>query len=96
MMVLVSYDVSTQDKAGARRLRRIAKACLNLGQRVQFSVFEIELEPARWVQLKAELTSIIEPTTDSLRFYYLGKNWQNKVEHVGAKAVLDLHAPLIL
>jgi CRISPR-associated protein Cas2 len=95
MMVLVSYDVSTQDKAGARRLRQIAKACLNLGQRVQFSVFEIELEPARWVQLKAELTSIIEPTTDSLRFYYLGKNWQNKVEHVGAKAVLDLNAPLI-
>lgn len=96
MMVLVSYDVSTQDKAGARRLRQIAKACLNLGQRVQFSVFEIELEPARWVQLKAELMSIIEPTTDSLRFYYLGKNWQNKVEHLGAKAVLDLNAPLIL
>lgn len=96
MMVLVSYDVSTQDKAGARRLRQIAKACLNLGQRVQFSVFEIELEPARWAQLKAELLSIIEPTTDSLRFYYLGKNWQNKVEHVGAKAVLDLNAPLIL
>lgn len=96
MMVLVSYDVSTQDKTGDRRLRRIAKACLNLGQRVQFSVFEIELEPARWVQLKAELMSIIEPTTDSLRFYYLGKNWQSKVEHVGAKAVLDLNAPLIL
>ena len=96
MMVLVSYDVSTQDKAGARRLRQIAKTCLNLGQRVQFSVFEIELEPARWVQLKAELMSIIEPTIDSLRFYYLGKNWQNKVEHVGAKAVLDLNAPLIL
>jgi CRISPR-associated protein Cas2 len=96
MMVLVSYDVSTQDKAGARRLRHIAKACLNLGQRVQFSVFEIELEPARWVQLKGELMSIIEPTTDSLRFYYLGKSWQTKVEHVGAKAVLDLNAPLIL
>ena len=96
MMVLVSYDVNTQDKAGTRRLRQIAKACLNLGQRVQFSVFEIELDPARWVQLKAELMSIIEPTTDSLRFYYLGKNWQNKVEHVGAKAVLDLNAPLIL
>ena len=96
MMVLVSYDVSTQDKAGAKRLRQIAKACLNLGQRVQFSVFEIELEPAQWVQLKGNLMSIIEPTSDSLRFYYLGKNWQNKVEHVGAKAVLDLNAPLIL
>lgn len=96
MMVLVSYDVSTQDKVGAGRLRKVAKACLNLGQRVQFSVFEIELDPAQWVQLKAQLMSIIDPATDSLRFYYLGKNWQNKVEHVGAKAVLDLHAPLIL
>ncbi len=96
MMVLVSYDVSTQDKAGARRLRQISKACLDLGQRVQFSVFEIELDPARWVQLKAELMSIIDPKTDSLRFYDLGKNWQSKVEHVGAKAVLDLNAPLIL
>jgi CRISPR-associated protein Cas2 len=96
MMILVSYDVSTQDKAGARRLRQIAKACLNLGQRVQLSVFEIEVEPAQWVKLKAELMSIIDPTADSLRFYHLGKNWQSKVEHVGAKAVLDLNAPLIL
>jgi len=95
MMILVSYDVSTQDKAGEKRLRKVAKACLNLGQRVQFSVFEIELEPARWVQLKAEFLSIIDPATDSLRFYHLGKNWQSKVEHVGAKPVLDLHAPLI-
>ena len=96
MMVLVSYDVSTLDKAGARRLRHLAKACQNLGQRVQFSVFEIELDPARWVQLKSELLSIIDPSTDSLRFYYLGKSWWNRVEHVGAKAVLDLNAPLIL
>lgn len=96
MMVLVSYDVSTQDRASARRLRRIAKACLNLGQRVQFSVFEIEVEPAQWIQLKAELISIIHPATDSLRIYYLGKNWRQKIEHIGAKAVLDLDAPLIL
>ena len=72
MMVLVSYDVSSQDKAGARRLRHIAKACLDFGQRVQFSVFEIEVDAAQWVALKARLTQIIDPTQDSLRFYYLG------------------------
>lgn len=96
MMVLVSYDVSTQDKAGARRLRHISKACLDFGQRVQFSVFEIEVDSAQWVALKNRLTQIIDPGTDSLRFYYLGKQWHSKVEHVGAKAVLDLNAPLIL
>jgi CRISPR-associated protein Cas2 len=96
MMVLVSYDVSTLDRAGERRLRRIAKACLDRGQRVQFSVFEVELEPALWVELRAKLISMIDPATDSLRFYYLGKQWQSKVEHVGAKPVLDLNGPLIL
>lgn len=96
MMVLVSYDVSSQDKAGARRLRHIAKACLDFGQRVQFSVFEIEVDAAQWVALKNRLTQIIDPATDSLRFYYLGKQWHSKVEHVGAKPVLDLNAPLIL
>ena len=95
MMVLVSYDVSSQDKAGARRLRHIAKTCLDFGQRVQFSVFEIEVDAAQWVALKARLTQIIDPATDSLRFYYMGKNWQSKVEHMGAKAVLDLNGPLI-
>ncbi len=96
MMVLVSYDMNnTQDKAGARRLRHIAKTCLNFGQRVQFSVFEIEVDAAQWVALKAQLVNIIDPGQDSLRFYYLGKNWKTKVEHVGAKAVLDLNAPLI-
>lgn len=96
MMVLVSYDVSTQDKAGERRLRRISRACLDCGQRVQFSVFEIEVDAAQWVALKARLVQLIDPATDSLRFYFLGKQWQNKVEHVGAKPVLDLNAPLIL
>lgn len=95
MMVLVSYDVSSQDKAGARRLRHIAKACLDFGQRVQFSVFEIELDAAQWVALKARLVQTIDPTTDSLRFYYLGKHWHDKVEHVGAKPALDLNAPLV-
>ncbi|WP_027996901.1 CRISPR-associated endonuclease Cas2 [Simplicispira psychrophila] len=96
MMVLVSYDISTQDGSSARRLRRIAKACLNFGQRVQFSVFEIEVDAAQWVMLKTQLVQIIDPTMDSLRFYYLGRQWQSKVEHVGAKPVLDLNAPLIL
>ncbi|MDR2212571.1 MAG: CRISPR-associated endonuclease Cas2, partial [Pseudomonadales bacterium] len=88
MMVLVSYDIQTRDSAGARRLRHVAKACQDYGQRVQFSVFEIEVDPAQWVTLKARLGEIIDPATDSLRFYYLGKQWRNKVEHVGTKAAL--------
>lgn len=95
-MVLVSYDVSTLDKAGARRLRHIAKVCQNFGQRVQFSIFEIEIDSTRWVGVQDQLRSLIDPATDSLRFYYLGKNWQHKVEHIGAKPVLDLNAPLVL
>lgn len=95
MMVLVSYDVSTQDRAGERRLRQISKACLDFGQRVQFSVFEIEVDAAQWVALKARLTGIIEPQQDSLRFYYLGRQWKSKVEHIGAKPVLDLNGTLV-
>ena len=71
MMVLVSYDVRTQDPDGARRLRRIAKACRDFGQRAQYSVFEIEVDAAQWVALKARLMQIIDPAQDSLRFYYL-------------------------
>ena len=96
MMVLVSYDVSTTSASGQKRLRRIAKACRDYGQRVQYSVFEIEVDFAQWTFLKNKLCDLIEPEQDSLRFYYLGKNWQTKVEHVGAKAVLDLNGPLIL
>ena len=95
MMVLVSYDVSTKDSSGARRLRQLAKACRNYGQRVQFSVFEIEVDPAQWTALQARLLQIIEPSSDSLRFYFLGSQWQSKVEHHGAKASLDLHGPLV-
>jgi CRISPR-associated protein Cas2 len=96
MMVLVSYDVRTVEKDGERRLRRLSKACQDLGQRVQFSVFEIEVDPAQWVALRARLVEIIEPSTDSLRFYFLGKEWKSRVEHVGAKAIRDLNGPLIL
>ncbi len=95
MMVLVSYDVSTREPAGARRLRRVAKACRDYGQRVQFSVFEIEVDAAQWTVFKHRLTELIDPTQDSLRFYYLGKNWKTKVEHIGAKAALDLNGPLV-
>ena len=96
MMVLVSYDVSTMEAGGARRLRRLAKACRDYGQRVQYSVFEIEVDSAQWTVLKQRLCGLIDPEQDSLRFYYMGKNWQSKVEHIGAKAVLDLNGPLIL
>lgn len=96
MMVLVSYDVSTMAPDGAKRLRHIAKACLDYGQRVQFSVFELEVDTAHWVPLKKKLCELINPKTDSLRFYYLGINWKNRIEHIGAKPVLDLNGPLIL
>lgn len=97
MMVLVSYDIGrTDEKAGARRLRCIAKACRDFGQRVQFSVFEIEVDNAQWVVLKTRLANIIDAEHDSLRFYYLGRNWEDRVEHIGAKPTLDLNAPLIL
>jgi len=95
MMVLVSYDVRTESPAGRRRLRRIAKACLDYGQRVQYSVFECEVEPALWVALKARLIGEMNPEEDSLRFYYLGANWKRRVEHMGAKAPLELDGPLI-
>lgn len=96
MMVLVTYDVNTTDAGGARRLRRVAKACRDFGQRVQYSVFEIEVEPAQWTLLRARLESLIQVETDSLRFYFLGAEWRRRVEHVGAKPATDLGAPLIV
>lgn len=90
MLVLVSYDVSTIDRAGKTRLRRAAKTCLNYGQRVQNSVFECDVDPAQWTGLKAELEAIIDPEQDSLRFYFLGSNWRRRVEHIGAKPSLDV------
>ena len=96
MLVLVTYDVNTLEDGGKRRLRRVARACEDWGQRVQFSVFEIELDPAQWAKLKARLEGIIEPAHDSLRYYHLGSNWTRKVEHVGAKPATDLNGPLII
>ncbi|THF50749.1 CRISPR-associated endonuclease Cas2 [Allorhizobium terrae] len=96
MLVLVTYDVRTSEENGAARLRAVAKACRDFGQRVQYSVFEIEVDPAQWTKLKARLESIIKPEFDSLRYYYLGSNWQRKVEHIGAKPATDLNGPLII
>ena len=96
MMVLVSYDVSTIDKAGRARLRRVARACLDFGQRVQNSVFECNVDPAQWTRLRARLTSLIDVESDSLRFYFLGSNWESKVEHIGAKPTIDLEGPLLI
>lgn len=96
MMILVTYDVRTSDPGGAARLRRVAKSCRDFGQRVQFSVFEIEVDPAQWATLKAKLERLIKPDMDSLRYYYLGANWQRRVEHVGAKPATDLNGPLIV
>ncbi len=95
MMVLVTYDVSTLTPEGRRRLYRMAKACKNYGQRVQYSVFECEVDPAQWEQFKARMLDIFEPKEDSLRFYYLGSNWERRVEYVGAKPAVDLKGPLI-
>lgn len=96
MLVLVTYDVKTSDEGGARRLRRVARACQDWGQRVQLSVFEIEVDPAQWARLRARLKGIIKPEVDSLRFYHLGSNWERKVEHIGAKPAADLGGPLIV
>ncbi|MFY9725486.1 MAG: CRISPR-associated endonuclease Cas2 [Bryobacteraceae bacterium] len=96
MMVLITYDVQTQSDDGKRRLRRVAKVCQNHGQRVQYSVFECLLDAAQWVKLRAELLGIIDPARDSLRFYFLGANWQRRVEHAGAKPGYNPEGPLIL
>ncbi len=96
MMVVVSYDVCTEDRAGARRLRRIAKVCKDFGQRVQYSVFECVVDPAQWTMMRQRLIEIMDEERDSLRFYFMGANWKNRVEHVGAKEAVDVEGPLIV
>lgn len=96
MFVLVSYDVATQDGLGARRLRRVSKACQDYGQRVQYSVFECIVDPAQWAVLRQRLIDAIDPEEDSLRFYFLGSNWKRRVEHIGAKKSIDQEGPLIV
>jgi len=96
VLVLVSYDVSTKDFGGPKRLRRVARACEDFGQRVQNSVFECMVDPAQWVSLRGRLLKEADPKLDSLRFYFLGAEWQRRVEHVGARPTYDPEAPLIL
>jgi CRISPR-associated protein Cas2 len=96
MFVLVTYDVATTTKEGRRRLQRVAKACLDYGQRVQNSVFECQVDPEKWTRLRLRLLDEFEPGEDSLRFYFLGSNWKNRVEHHGAKPSVDLEGPLIV
>ena len=95
MLMLVAYDVNTETLEGRRRLRRVARACLDFGQRVQNSVFECEVDPGQWTALRARLVGEIDPTLDSLRFYRLGADGHRRVEHVGSKPALDLEGPLL-
>lgn len=95
MFVLVTYDVATASKHGPRRLARVAKICSDFGHRVQNSVFECQLPPDRWAELRHRLLNTYEPEEDSLRFYFLGNNWQRRVEHHGTKPSLDMEGPLI-
>ena len=96
MLVLVTYDVNTETAAGRKRLRRVARACENFGQRVQFSVFECLVDPGQWSALRFRLIEEIDQELDSLRFYFLGSNWKRRVEHIGAKPAYDPEGPLIV
>lgn len=95
-MVVVSYDVDTTDKAGRRRLRRIAKTCEDFGQRVQNSVFECRVDSTQWKRLQLALLDEMDLATDSMRFYYLGRNFERRIESHGAKQPMDLSKPLII
>lgn len=96
MMVVITYDVNTEDADGRARLRKVAKQCTNYGQRVQNSVFECVMDYGKTREVKHILESIIDKDKDSLRFYYLGNNYKSKIEHIGAKEVLDLEDTLII
>ena len=96
MMVLISYDVSTADKAGKTRLRKVAKECQNHAQRVQNSVFEADLDYSTFMKLKDRLIKLIDQEHDSLRFYYLGNNWDKRIEHIGAKETYDPECVIII
>lgn len=96
MLVLITYDVNVTTEKGKSRLRKVAKQCVNHGQRVQNSVFECLLDPAQFAELRHRLEDIIDPKTDSLRYYFLGANWKNRVEHIGAKASYDPEGVLMI
>ncbi len=96
MLVLITYDVNTEDAGGKKRLRRVAKKCQDYGQRVQNSVFECLLDTGQYKMLRAELTDIIDVKKDSLRFYFLGEKYKNRIEHIGAKESYDPEGLLML
>jgi CRISPR-associated endoribonuclease cas2 len=96
MLVLITYDVSTQDSAGKKRLRKVAKECVNYGQRVQNSVFECILDASQALILKDKLISLIDKDKDSLRFYYLGNKYQTKIEHFGTKTTYEAEGTLMI
>jgi len=87
--MLITYDISTRKPSGRKRLSKIAKCCENFGLRVQYSIFECDVDPALWEEFKHKLLGIYEPDEDSLRFYHLGSNWKGKVEHYGSKKIVD-------
>ena len=96
MMVLISYDVNTEDKAGRSRLRKVAKECENHAQRVQHSVFEADLDYGTFIRMKERLVKLIDPECDSLRFYYLGNNWEKRIDHIGAKPTYNPEGVIII
>ena len=96
MLTVITYDVNTEDPAGQRRLRKVARHCVNYGQRVQNSVFECVADAAEMVRIKNKLVELIDPEKDSLRFYYLGNKYQTKIEHVGAKPTYEAEGCLAL
>jgi len=96
MMVLITYDVNTETKAGRTRLRKVAKQCVNKGQRVQNSVFECLIDPVQFSELRNKLEKTVDPSSDSLRYYFLGDKWKNRVEHFGAKCAYDPEGVLIM
>ena len=96
MMVLISYDVNTTSPAGKTRLRKVAKECQNHAQRVQNSVFEADLDYSAFLRLKDRLLKLMDQEHDSLRFYYLGNNWERKIEHIGAKETYNPEGVIII
>ena len=94
--MLITYDVGLSDAEGEKRLRHIAKHCLDYGVRVQYSVFECDITPDQWVKLKAKLLDVYNPDVDSLRFYHLGSKWRRKVEHHGAKKAVDVFQDVLI
>lgn len=95
MLVLITYDVNTETNEGKTRLRKVAKQCVNYGTRVQNSVFECEMDAAKAREVRNILIKIIDPKKDSLRFYYLGNNYKNKIEHIGIKPSFDFKDTII-